>query len=88
MVTLDIRGGIGFIACQPGTELEELSQRGVCSADLPTILREMAHVESVRRKGVLDTAAFEKQMVRLKRVAAQPGKSMRCITKTEKTAFQ
>jgi hypothetical protein len=80
---LDIRGGIGFLACRPETELEELARRGVCSADWRTILREIAHVESRYRKAQLDPATRERQMRRLRRAAAQPGNSMGCVTKPD-----
>jgi hypothetical protein len=48
---LDIRGGAGFVACRPVTELEELAKRGVCSADLRATLRGMARVELAWRNG-------------------------------------
>jgi|SRR5580698_22431 hypothetical protein len=77
---LDIRGGVGFIACRPKTEIDELARRGVCSPDLPTILWEMAEIELQWRKGLLESGAREKQMRKLVRAVTQPGKYVTCLT--------
>ena len=70
---LDIRGGVGFIVCRPVTELEELARRGVCSANLYTVLREMARVELRRRQLLIDLAELELEIRRLRRAAAGSG---------------
>jgi len=72
---LDVPGGGELIASQPEAELEELGRRGVCSTKLPMILREMAGVESKRRKVRRGLADLELQLHRLVREAAEPGDS-------------
>jgi hypothetical protein len=64
---LKIRGGVGFIACQPWAELDELARRGVCSDNLRTILPELVGVALQRRKVLSD---LDSQMRRLLRDAA------------------
>ena len=64
---LKIRGGVEFIVCRPWAELDELARRGVCSANLRTILPELAGVALQRRKVLSD---LESQMRRLLRDAA------------------
>ena len=66
-----IRGGIGFLACQPEADLAELGRRGICSANLGTILRKMAGVELQRRRGLIDASVFEAEVRRLMRDAAR-----------------
>jgi len=68
---LVIRGGAGFIACRPEAELAELGRRGICSANLGKILRNMAGVELQRRQGLIDASSFEEQIRRLMRDAAR-----------------
>jgi hypothetical protein len=64
---LKIRDGVEFIVCRPWAELDELARRGVCSANLRTILPELAGVALQRRKVLSD---LESQMRRLLRDAA------------------
>src|ERR1700738_4998911 len=61
---LKMRGGVEFIVCRPWAELDELARRGVCSANLRTILPELAGVALQRRKVLSD---LESQMRRLLR---------------------
>lgn len=71
---LGISGGVGFIACQPWAELDELARRGVCSANSRTVLPELAGVALQRRKVLLDLADLESQIRRLLRDAATRAK--------------
>ena len=69
---LDIGGGVEFIVSRPVAELEELARRGVCSARVGTVLRELARVELQRRRALIDLADFTAQSRRLIREATEP----------------
>jgi hypothetical protein len=64
---LKIRGGVEFIICRPWAELDELARRGVCSANLRSILPELVGVALQRRKILSD---LDSQIRRLLRDAA------------------
>jgi hypothetical protein len=67
---LSISGGVEFIARHPWAELDELARRGVCSANLRTVLPELTGVALQRRKVLLGLADLESQIRRLLRDAA------------------
>jgi hypothetical protein len=81
---LDIRGGVGFIG-RPEAELEELGRRGICSTNVGTILRKIAHVELQRRRGLIDVSDFKAQMRRLMRDLARPGDFVTSASRVEET---
>jgi hypothetical protein len=64
---LKLRGGVEFVVCRPWAELDELARRGVCSANLRTILPELVGVALQRRKILSD---LDSQMRILLRDAA------------------
>jgi hypothetical protein len=66
---LEIRGGFGFIASRPATELQGLGRRGICSPNLGTIMREIAGVELQRREKLRELAGLELETQRLLRQA-------------------
>jgi hypothetical protein len=71
---LSISGGVEFIAREPRAELDELARRGVCSANLRTVLPELVSVALQRRRILLDLADLESQFRRLLRDAATRAK--------------
>jgi hypothetical protein len=69
---LDVPGGVEFIIYRPAGEIEELGRRGICSANLPMLLRKMAGVEAKKRQAREHLADLEMQLHRLLCEAAQP----------------
>jgi hypothetical protein len=78
---LKIRSGVEFVVCKPWAELDELARRGVCSANLRTILPELAGVALQRRKVLSD---LESQIHRLLRDAATGTKVDAPITRRKR----
>jgi hypothetical protein len=69
---LDVPGGVEFVVYRPAEEIEELGRRGVCSANLPMLLRKMAGVEAKKRQAREHLADLELQLHRLLCEAAEP----------------
>ena len=69
---LEVPGGVEFVVYRPAEEIEELGRRGICSANLPMLLRKMAGVEAKKRQAREHLADLELQLHRLLCEAAEP----------------
>jgi hypothetical protein len=64
-VLLEVEGGIGFIATRPAEEVEVLGRRGICSANLCTLMPQFAEIELQRRQIMRGLAGLERRRRKL-----------------------